>query len=440
VDSTLEAEEGDGQIVMEHEERSVGVNGRGVNEPPLRGWDELADLLAGIVPESSVADALTGLARDAVEGGGATRAAFFVRRPRRPNLALEGAHGFDDADDRSRLLDFGRRMAAWVEKTGAALDVGDPEEDPRFPDVPEGCGPCAAFPLSGHAGSAGALVAFGVDSVGEPRLAVLARLGALLLDRDHAAAHSRELSRNLDESEKRLIVIERLAAAGESLLETNREFKAPLAGMGGLAARVAETLDPDDPRRSMLEMIVEESARLDRILQDQIEATRSPSPVLVPEDVNRLVTETLALAAADLAREKVRVTRRLGSSLPALLVDADLMRRMLLNLVRVGLEGTGSGGRVKVETKRRGDVVEILIAADGKREPGAALEYLWRPFRADGPGDEVTGAGVERILRDHRGMLRVFSTHDWPLVFSLVLPIAGNQDRRRGSRDRRRAA
>jgi signal transduction histidine kinase len=436
----VEAEDRDGRNVMEHEEPSVGAGEGGVNETPLRGWDELADLLAGIVPESSVAEALAGLARDAVEGGAAARAAFFVRRPPRPNLALEGGHGFEDAVDRARLLEFGRRLAAWVEKTGAPLDVPEPAADPRFPGAPPACGPSAAFPLSGHAGPVGAMVAFGTDPAGEPRLAALARLGALLLDRDHAAVHSRELSHTLDESEQRLIVIERLAAAGESLLETHQEFKAPLAGMGGLAARVAETLDPEDPRRSMLEMIVEESARLDRILGDQVEAARSPSPVLVPEDVNRLVNEALALAASDLDGGKVRVTRRLGASLPALLLDADLMRRMLLNLVRIGLEGTGSGGRVKVETKRRGDVVEILVAADGKREPGAALEYLWRPFRADGPGDPVTTAGIERILRDHRGMLRVFSTHDWPLVFSLVLPIAGNQDRRRGSRDRRRAA
>jgi K+-sensing histidine kinase KdpD len=179
--------------------------------------------------------------------------------------------------------------------------------------------------------------------------------------------------------------------------------------------------------------------RLERVLEDHIEAARSPSPVLAADDVNRLVGECLSMMSDELEGAHVRVTRRLGASLPMLLLDAALMRRMILNLLRIGLESACPGGRLKVETKRRGEVVEVLVAADGKREPGASLEHLWRPFRASDDKD-VTTAGIEQILRDHRGMLRVFTTQDWPLVFSLVLPISGNQERRRGYRDRRKAA
>jgi signal transduction histidine kinase len=423
---------------MDKDQPSVGAPAGGVNAAAEAPWDALADVTRVLCAGGSWAEALAAITRFAVAEGGSGRAAVFVRRAGKPNLVVEAAAGFDDTADRARLLEHGRRLAAWVEKTKTALHVSG-GADPRFPEAPE-AGETAAYPLPGSPGVLGALVVFDCGPAVESKLLVAAHLAAVLLDRQRADARLRELLQHLDACEKRLVVIERLAALGESVTASHRELKAPLAGMSGLAARVAETLETEDPRRSMLEMIVEESARLDRVLEDQIEAARSPEPALAPDDVNRLVSEALALLSADLEGGHVRVTRRLGASLPMLLLDPDLMRRMILNLLRIGLESAGPGGRVKVETKRRGEVVELLVAADGKREPGAALENLWRPFQTDGSGKDVSAAGIERILREHRGMLRVFTTADWPLVFSLVLPISGNQDRRRGFRDRRRAA
>ena len=93
---------------------------------------------------------------------------------------------------------------------------------------------------------------------------------------------------------------------------------------------------------------------------------------------------------------------------------------------------------MRVESKRRGEVIEILVAADGRHARGDALQRLWSPFEAgDRPGGISAGA-VARILREHEGTLRVSATRDWPLVYSLTLPIQANRERRRGLSDRRR--
>jgi hypothetical protein len=93
---------------------------------------------------------------------------------------------------------------------------------------------------------------------------------------------------------------------------------------------------------------------------------------------------------------------------------------------------------MKVETKRHGEVVEILVSADGERRPGQTLEALWLPFQTDGRGGDPAPSLLRKVVREHRCTLRAASTRDWPFTLSLVVPIAGNQNRRRGTRERRR--
>jgi len=90
-------------------------------------------------------------------------------------------------------------------------------------------------------------------------LLALAHLAALCLDRDRHRTLARDASRSLDDLERRLLGAEHRAAGGELAVEIGRELREPLTGIAGLASRVAESLEPDDSRRSLLERVVEEA-------------------------------------------------------------------------------------------------------------------------------------------------------------------------------------
>jgi signal transduction histidine kinase len=181
-----------------------------------------------------------------------------------------------------------------------------------------------------------------------------------------------------------------------------------------------------------------ETERLHALIQEQLALAEAPELRLVPEDVNRLLRECAEIVEHELKERRVRATVRLGSSLPPLLLDTDLMRRVLLNMLRAGIGHARPGGRIKVQSKRRGERVEVLVAADGSRDVGLVLDNLWSPFRGEvEERASVSSASIQQILRDHRGVLRVSSSPDWPLVFSLILPIVDNRDRRQGAPDRR---
>jgi len=320
------------------------------------------------------------------------------------------------------------------------------EEDPRFGPPPAGAGAALACPLLDGQDVRGVLVAtLSPEEDGTPpclqaeELGFLSCLAGEVLVRDTLRRERGQLVRRLEECETARLQAERLAAVGELVSEMAREIQTPLASLNGFASRLAETLEPEDERRGMLEVMQREVERLDRLLGDQVEMARSPDPELFPDDINRVLEECLLLESDTIKARRVRVTRRLGADLPTLLLDLDLMRRIFLNILRGAMERMAPGGRLKVESRRKGSEVEVVVAADVPRGRGETLEQMWRPFLAEGkrPGD-VAAVVLERMLTRHHGVLQVTSNSEWPLLFRLRLPIADNRDRRRPGSDRRR--
>jgi signal transduction histidine kinase len=442
---------------MESKKESLGSLASSVNAAgdPAAEWSRL-ESLAIALGEGARAAAAHVAARLAGEFGFG-HVLVFGREKDREDFAILGSAGLDEADGRADVLAFARRLAGWVETSKVPLSVANPAADPRFVDLTDRTGPVHAVPLLSAGAIDGALVVFDSGTDQDPAmsgtgtvtdstragrllaaLGASARFAALAVRLDRARGGVALLTATIEESEKARLRAERLAFAGETAARTAREMQAPLASLGGIAARLADETEESDPRHPLLDIMAQEVARLDRLLTDQIDLAELREPELRPDDLNRLLAECLMLVDADMQRRKLRVTRRLAPGLPSLLLDSALLRRFFLNLLRAAMERAPEGGRVKVETRRRGDVVEALVAADGVRDPGHTLDELWVPFHpenSDRGGPSYDAA--ERILREHHRALRVISNSDWPLVFALTLPIPGNQDRRRQLRDRR---
>ncbi len=376
---------------------------------------------------------------------GAVHAVVLARESGTDEFVTAGAAGLDDAANRAPLLQLARRMAEWVQRTRKPLTVHRPDTDARFPDAPSTPGPVRVYPLNGNGAISGTLTLFDaglehpLSEVDRHReILVLAAVTASALRETRVRGRLEIARRELEESERRRLQAERQAAAADLAGDMAREIQVPLTGLRERVSALSEGFGEDDPRRAELRVLYDEAMRMERVVGDLLDVVHSAEPQLRSEDLNRILVECLSLADHEIRLRKLRVTRRLAGNLPPLLLDGDLMRRLFLNILRGGMENASEGGRIKVETKRRGDTLEVLLAADGRRETGRVLEDIWRPFETDRSeaGGPSTSA-VRRVLREHRGVLQVTSNRDWPLIFSLRLPIPGNQDRRRRGRDRR---
>jgi hypothetical protein len=66
------------------------------------------------------------------------------------------------------------------------------------------------------------------------------------------------------------------------------------------------------------------------------------------------------------------------------------------------------------------------------------IERLFVPFATSKRSGSGLGLPVAlKLVREHGGQIRVRSEGEWGAIFTVVLPVPGNEDRRRVSSDRR---
>jgi signal transduction histidine kinase len=99
------------------------------------------------------------------------------------------------------------------------------------------------------------------------------------------------------------------------------EIRNPLTALGGFARRVLKSshLRPND--REAAEIIVRETARLERILNDQLAFVRSARLQLVPTSLNVIVRESQALLRQQLDGRRVNLRLHLDHALPSAMLD-----------------------------------------------------------------------------------------------------------------------
>ncbi|HEY7533875.1 MAG TPA: CHASE3 domain-containing protein, partial [Nitrospiraceae bacterium] len=151
-----------------------------------------------------------------------------------------------------------------------------------------------------------------------------------------------------DQMQTRLSRSERLATLGQVAAGIAHEIRNPLVGIGSTASLLVEDTDGKDPRRADLEVILRETRRLDRIVNQIIEYARPRE--LAPElfSVSDLVQEVLKLVDASLSQKALTVIGSVPGTLPQIHADRDQMKQVLLNVIQNAIEASKAGAELGV--------------------------------------------------------------------------------------------
>jgi len=234
----------------------------------------------------------------------------------------------------------------------------------------------------------------------------------------------REDQRQIQQLNELLYRNEKLATLGEVSSKIAHEIRNPLTALGGFARRVLKSpqLAPGD--RESMEIIVRETARLERLLNDQLAFVRSARLQLAPTDINPLVREALALLRQQLELHHVTVEVELARDLPSARLDADRVKQVLVNVLMNAMEAAESGGRVRIATRAVSDGVEVQVSNTGPPIPAEVAATMFAPFTTT--KQEGTGLGmavVQQILVEHGGSVQVRTQPPWGSVFTIRLPL-----------------
>jgi two-component system nitrogen regulation sensor histidine kinase GlnL len=250
---------------------------------------------------------------------------------------------------------------------------------------------------------------------------------------------------------------DRLASLGALAAGVAHEIRNPLAGIGASAQILARRLPAGDARASFATLIVEEVARLDRIVESLLQFARPATPKLARQSLLPALEKAITLMHEPAVRQKVSLVADRAERVPEIYVDVDQILQVIVNVVKNAIQAMPDGGEIKVGmgVKRKRlversaigrrasdrlesarpipeqEVVEIRVQDNGPGIPAATMARIFDPFfttRAQGSG---LGLSIcQTIVREHGGVIAVESTVGQGTTVTIDLPV----EKRHGDR------
>jgi PAS domain S-box-containing protein len=224
---------------------------------------------------------------------------------------------------------------------------------------------------------------------------------------------------------------ERLAALGELSAIVAHEVRNPLGVIFNAVASLRRLLGQGGDAGMLLDILGEESDRLNRIVGDLLDYTRPRDPVLQHEDLGRVLQDSLEAARVQGggAERTVHIKAEVDPDLPLVPMDRRLIRQALVNVAVNAIQSMPQGGLVQVRARREAhagkEQLRIDVADQGPGIPAELLHRVFEPFfttKAQGTGLGL--AVVKRILEEHRGEIAVESTPGRGTTFTFRLPLS----------------
>ncbi|MCU0640908.1 MAG: ATP-binding protein [Candidatus Margulisbacteria bacterium] len=262
------------------------------------------------------------------------------------------------------------------------------------------------------------------------------------------------MTRDLRDSQERLILSEKLASLGTMAAGMAHEIKNPLVSLRTFTQLLQQKWDDKEFREKFSAIIPTEIERINRIAESLLKFGRPMKPELTRVDVNTLLEEVLLLFESEAKKNNVNVTKKLAK-VPEVSGDAGQLSQAFVNIIKNAIEAMQSkGGELTVKTDvgevirlgkisgrqgvQKGDevvwgeeeelgkpipVVFIEVTDSGEGISEQNLKSLFDPFFTT----KMTGTGMGlpitlRIIEEHKGSVKVRSRAGKGTTFIITLP------------------
>ncbi len=223
---------------------------------------------------------------------------------------------------------------------------------------------------------------------------------------------------------------DRLAAIGELSARIAHEIRNPLAAISGSVQLIANGGNIDAGDRRLMDIIVRETERLNKLIRDFLDYARPTQPSKARANLGMLVAEIRELMEADRRFEGVKIRNDVPQDL-AVNVDSDKFRQVLWNLLVNAVEAIADDGMICITAEevehcyefQGAGAVLITISDTGSGMDEEELKRVFEPFHTTKTGGTGLGlATVYRVIEAHGGKIRVSSVKGKGTEFTIVLP------------------
>ena len=169
--------------------------------------------------------------------------------------------------------------------------------------------------------------------------------------------------------------------------------------------------------------IIQQVVELKNLVNEFSQFARLPTAQPVPNDLNGIVQDALFLFKE--GHNHIDFDFRQGE-LPALELDREQIKRVMINLLDNAVAAVGEGGHVRISTSydHARNTVYLEVADDGCGMPPEARVRIFEPgFSTKKQGTGLGLTIVNQIIEDHRGYIRVRNNEPRGTRFVIEFPV-----------------
>ncbi len=217
---------------------------------------------------------------------------------------------------------------------------------------------------------------------------------------------------------------DKLAAVGRVAAGLAHEIRNPLGAMRGAIQVLQSQTPPDTSQSSLMEIILRESDRLNKIITNFLTYARPRVSNFSETDVREAIKDTFTLLKHS---PDILDHHHLETELPdqpvLISADATQLKQIFWNLARNALGAMPTGGKLKISLQEINNRIRILFEDTGCGMSPEQVEKLFEPFSDSTTGGTGLGLSiVYQIVRDHHGTINVRSRENEGTTITVELP------------------
>ena len=219
---------------------------------------------------------------------------------------------------------------------------------------------------------------------------------------------------------------EKFLVTGRIARTIAHEVKNPLTNIHLASEQLKDMVTQDDESHLLFDMITRNANRINQLVSDLLNSTKSAEPKFDRVSINQLLDEALAMAKDRIELHNIQVEKKYTPDICDVSADKEQIKIAFLNLLVNAIEAMQPDeGILQLRTDNKNNKCVVTIADNGVGMADEDLSKLFEPFFTNKP--KGTGLGLthtQSIILNHKGSIQVTSEKGKGTKFEISLDFA----------------